>query len=182
MFNNNAVITDLYNRFVELEKFREKNYLTRVIYYGGVSIITFVAMFTFMFIMPNDIGSFFVLTFFFFWLGSFTALSSITNVKEKDILSFLWWKSERILKDMKAEMIYNIFQEKVQLELINYKFKHITSDSIMKLRKYLALKEYDNAYKSIQDILKIEAQLDAEKASEAETKRLIEEHELSLKI
>lgn len=183
MFNNNKTINNLYNKINDYEHLKNKTYKKRENVYMHLGMIALVGLITIAGFLEFNI-----LNIFLFLIFSLTLLLTSQGSKEiqnnnftSDPLFYLWPKSEEMLKDKKQEMSQLLSKNEVQIEFFNFNFESVSETSINEFKKYLALKDYDNAYNSVREILKNFNNIEQQKIDEAQTKKLITEHELSLK-
>ena len=182
MFDKTPTIKSLYDQINDFEAMTNRFNRKRQKTYGITVVILFIALFLFIFnTKPNQINPIIFLSLFSATCLSVFAFLQI-NLEKKDLFKFLWPRSENTLKDKKAEIIHALSREKNKIDIVNFKFTGVNQDTVNELKKSLALKEYDNAYNNLNGILKTLVSLEEQKMTEAQTKKLIAEYELGLKM
>lgn len=183
MFNN-KVIDNLYTKINDYRFFYSSILMKKAVTYAlilSISLLFIVIYFDSLLKHESLMGQLFTGISVILALFSGINLHCLTNDKIQSY-NFLWKKSGNLLNKQQQEIIEYISNDMVQIEILNFDFKSIHKETINELKKFLALKEYDNAYKALYEILNTLNELEQQQLTESQTKKLISEYELNLKM
>lgn len=183
MFSNNKVMNELYNKINEYKALKSETYAKRNFYYLIIAIVSLSSL-----ILISQIGL----------LDNNVMMQGLTALIYTPILAFslifatykgsldpgywFWPKSNKVLAKNKQAIIDYITKEETQIEILNFKFGSLSEATVNELKKSLALKEYSNAYTKLFGMLNSMVYLENAQLTESQTKKLIAEYELDLKM
>jgi hypothetical protein len=187
MFGNNKVINNIYNKMNEYDSLKAEIYSRRSAWYLIVFILsTLLALMVMTGSFDVSVRTQGLTVFICMPIIAFSAIFA-THTDTIDAGYWFWPKSNKVLEQKKQEVIDYIAKEETQVEIINFNFGSVdeitvAEITVTELKKSLALKDYSRAYRMLSGILPGLVSLENIQLTEAQTKKLIAEYELDLKM
>jgi hypothetical protein len=175
----NNIINDLYQKIGEINQLEKKISNVRIYFIPTIGVILWIIMLIDFLTSPLTFDEVSPLIYF----GTLCILFISAILTYLGIGVVFWPTTMLKLEKKNKEFINYISNEDVQLAIINFEKLDLIKDSyIIELKKYFALKEYDNATKLLREIIESISYIEEKRASEADVNKLINDYEINLKM
>lgn len=183
MFENTSKIENLYSKINELNVLSHENYVQIKNIIFCIMIGSIFMLFTIMFNLKTigvELSAMLALIFLMTGLLSTIYFLDLPNMKVKRV-TIVFSEAQRKVKEKEEEIISYISNEDIQREILKFKKFELLDEQILKqLKKYLALKDFTNAYLTLLNMIEDLKIIEKQNQEQLKTDKLIADYELDL--